>query len=202
MAERTYHALEFVPRQSDPSRRWALSVKQPLAAMVATGRSAIVAKSSAPPPELIGRRIALHAGAGNVPYREFTGEAEDWLRAVWKADLADLRTWLPRGGIIATVELAAAFRIGRVMGGKAWASPGSQYAAHYAGIWADFDGTYLLEQGDCTPGRWAWCLTDPKLCPDIVPLKGLGGIFDLDGALALERERSAETGTDRGGQAA
>ena len=191
MAERTYHALEFVPRRSDPSRRWALSVKQPLAGMIATGRTAIVAKSAAPPAELIGRRIALHAGAGHDPYKAFSAHAADWARAVWGADLPALRHLLPRGGVIATVELSAAFRIGRIMGNRAWAQPSSQYAANRQGLWADFDGAYAFEQGDCAAGRWAWCLSLPVLCTDLVPLRGYGGIFDLEGAFAQERARAA-----------
>jgi hypothetical protein len=192
MAEgRNYHALEFVPGKSDPTKRWALSVKQPLAGMIATGRTAIVAKTLAPPVELIGKRIALHAGAGNTPYKDFTEDAADWARLIWGADLAELRQLLPRGGIIGTVELAAAFRIGRLDGRKAWAKPQSHYAAHRAGIWADFDGTYVFEQGDVGAERWAWCLTAAKLCDRLVPLRGYGGVFDLDGALAQERERSA-----------
>lgn len=190
-AERNYHSLEFVPRRSDPNRKWALSVKQPLAGMIAMGKTAIITKSTAPPAELIGKRIALHAGAGHQPYKEFTPDAEQWAHAIWGVGLPELRALLPRGGIIATVELSAAFRIGRVMQGKCYAYPGSQYAAHYAGIWADYDGTYIFEQGEVDPGRWAWCLTAPRLCENLVSLKGYGGIFDLDGARAVERERVA-----------
>jgi len=185
--ERNYHALEFVPRQSDPARKWALSVKQPLAGLIATGRTQIITKSAAPPPELVGRRIALHAGAGHVPYKAFSEHARAWAEAAFGADLPALRHLLPHGGVIATVELEAAFRIGRVIDGRAMANPLGKYAAHYAGRWHGHDGGRIFEQGE-TEARWAWALTAPELCRRTVPLRGYGGIFDLDRARELEAQ--------------
>lgn len=185
--DRNYHALEFVPRQSDPERKWALSVKQPLAALIARGLTRIVTKSQAPPPELIGKRIALHAGAGNVPYKAFSEHAAEWAKAAFGAELRDLRHLLPHGGVIATVELEAAFRIGRVIDGHAWANPLGKFSAHYAGRWKGHDGTRVFEQGDID-GRWAWALTAPELCKRTVPLRGYGGIFDLERAREIEAQ--------------
>lgn len=193
MAEgRNYHALEFVPGKSDPSKRWALSVKQPLAGMVAMESTAVITKSSPPPAELIGKRIALHAGLGDVPYKEFSEDAEAWARKRWGVGLPELRRLLPHGGVIATVKLEAAYKIGRAMFRKVYAKPPNKYGSLYMGRWHLYDGVYFFEQGKDFEGRWVWALTEPKLCPDLVPLRGYGGVFDLNGALALERDRSAE----------
>ncbi len=190
---RTYHPLEFEPGRSDPDRKWALSVKQPLAGMVAMGSTPLVTKSTPPPRQLVGRRIALHAGAGEVPYKEFSEDAEAWARKQWGASLQELRKLLPRGGVIATVQLEAAYRIGRALHRKVYAAPPNRYSANYHGSWHLYDDVYLFEQGTDFAGRWVWALTEPKLCADLVPLRGHGGIFDLEGARALERDRQGGT---------
>ncbi|RAN30653.1 hypothetical protein [Hyphomonas pacifica] len=205
MGERKYHALEFEPRareawKRDPERRWALSVKQPLAGMVIMGRTPLVSFSKAPPAEMIGKRIALHAGAGEIPYKQFQADAREWVEKTFGADLPALRHLLPYGGVLGTVVLEAAFRIGRVMGGQAWADPKSQYAAHYAGTWHQHDGKRIVEI-DTMAGRWAWALTEPRLCRDFVPLRGHGGIFDLQAARDLHRQKEINDG-QAGGQAA
>ena len=196
MPERHYHALEFVPRRSDPTRKWALSVKQPLAGLVATGRTSMITKSTLPPPELIGKRIALHAGAGDVPYKAFSEGAKEWCRKVWGCELADLRLALPHGAVIATVQLSAAFLIGRVIDGRAYRAPTSAARATFSGTWTEHDMRPIFEMGEKLEGRFAWALTHPQLCARPVPLKGMGGIFDLE--KAREQQRSeAGSGASR-----
>ena len=189
---RTYHALEFEPGRSDPDKKWALSVKQPLAGLVAMGTTPLITKSLPPPAELVGKRIALHAGAGHVPYKEFSEDAAEWAHKKWGASLSELRQMLPHGGVIATVKLEAAYKIGRAMHRKIYAAPPNRYGSSYKGPWHPYDGAYFFEQGTGFAGRWAWALTEPKLCPDFVPLRGHGGIFDLVGAMDLEAQRVAD----------
>ena len=186
MPERYYHALEFVPRKSDPNRRWALSVKQPLAALVARGITPLVIKSKLPPPELMGKRIALHAGAGDVPYKDFSEHAASWTKVIWGVELSDLRLALPKSAVIATVKLEAAFRVKRVAEARAYAHRGNAYSAPFAGLWERHDTRPVFEMGPIE-GRYAWALTEPKLCARPVPLKGMGGLFDLEAALSQQR---------------
>ncbi len=195
MPERTYHALEFEPGKSDPNRRWAVSIKEPMAALIAMGKTALVCKSARPPSDLMGKRIALHAGAGHVPYGQFTDHAAAWAFAAFGAELKALRHLLPHGGIIATVKLEAAFRVGRVIDGHVWANPKGHYSVSYMGTWHRHDGARIFEVGETT-GRWVWALTEPKLCANLVPLRGYGGVFDLEGAQQLEARNAA----GRGGQ--
>ncbi len=184
-----YHRHEFQPGRSDPSRRWAVSVKQPLAAMLATGRVRLLPKSEAPPEDLIGKRLVIHAGAGDVPYAHIREGAERKLRDAFGTSPKLLRPWLPRGMAIAEANLVGAFRIGRVIDGRAAYSPHAKHAAYYLGAWREFDGDPVLDVGEIE-ARWAWCLSEPAIVNERgVPLKGVGGVFDLEG---VWREQVAE----------
>lgn len=184
-----YHRHEFRPRQSDPGRRWAVSVKQPLAAMLATGRVKLAPKSEPPPHELIGRRLTLHAGAGDVRYADIAGSAERWLQAAFGATPKALRKLLPKGMAIATAELAGAFRIGRVIEGCAHYARDSRQRAHYLGDWLAYEAERVLEVGPLE-GAWAWCFREPEIVNQQgAPLNGVGGVFDLEG---VWREQQAD----------
>lgn len=198
MSHRDYHALEFVPRQSDPDKKWVLSIKQPLAGLVAMGKAGLVLKTTPPPSELVGKVLAIHAGAGAIPYKHFTPHAKAWAERAFHAPLKDLRKALPHGGIIATARLAGAFKIGRVIDDKAYPHPGGRFSAHYAGRWRDFEfhPVFVARDPDKVIGAWAWCFEDPKLCEHTIAMRGLSGVFDLNAAYKLHLDRTRAVAID------
>jgi hypothetical protein len=197
-----FEDIRYQPGRSDPTRDWALSVKQPLASMLIGGAAFCVVKKERPPVEMIGRGIVLHAGKGDFPMRGFGDLARQKTEAHFGCKLADLRerhggAGLPHGAIIGEVRLIGAMCIGQTVNGWTHGSlsprhRGGPYSGgQNLGRWAEFDPSPGVI-GTLTAGRWLWGFE--RVCAYAEPetFKGFGGLFDLRKGRAIRVSQTAK----------
>lgn len=187
----------------DPERFWAITRAQPVASLVVAGVLWGFTRSVPPPPQLIGKRLIITAGAAHHPFKE-AGESGrqavlDYCGVtVSPAEIPEGRERMFRAAVhglqasvsVGAVRLAGAFQIAHVIGGEVFADirPGTAYsAARQMGIWKEFDGRALPQVEALERGRWLWCFDAAHefACDKRVPVKGFGGIWDYEKGLAL-----------------
>ena len=129
----------------------AVTLQQPWASLVAGGYKKIETRTWKPPTELVGRRIAVHAGKrlpGRLPQRLEKAAAgrlgKDW------------RLSLPLGAVVATAELTKV---------EPASKPGLSKEE--------------LLFGDYSAGRWMWRLGDVKVVEPPLPARGYQGFWHL-----------------------
>lgn len=177
----------------------AISLWQPWASLIACGAKPFETRSWAPPRELIGQTIAIHAAkkvdkdaaqmAEELMYgqwRDYGGfELSDRLEASWGGDQAsdDLmakfaNTIMPVGCVVCTATLDAAFQLGdRAVG---TAVPAAVVTQRMTSRQMPPCFTVRIDDfGDYSPGRWAWLLRDVKPLIPPPPVKGAQGFFNL-----------------------
>jgi hypothetical protein len=179
----------------------AISLWQPWASLIACGAKPFETRHWAPPRELIGQTIAIHA-AKKID-REIISFAEELVFGQHEAggfDLGDKleathdqtpdelygifgQATLPIGCIVCTATLAGAYQCGgltkdaagrecRVVASVRDGSRHQQVAWLTAGIPVD-------DFGDYYEGRWAWWLTNVKPLNPPIAATGRQGFFDL-----------------------
>lgn len=174
----------------------AISLWQPWASLIACGAKRYETRSWAPPRELIGQSIAIHAakkidrGAAEFAQDLIYGQHEpggfelaEKLAASFEKCPADLfgffgEAVLPIGCVVAVVRLETAFMLGE---------PDEAAAVPAARIERRVTVNPMREHcvvpydpwGDYSPGRWAWLLTVVKPLNPPVAMKGRQGFFDL-----------------------
>ena len=145
----------------------AITLHQPWASLIADRRKTIETRSWVPPKRMIGRRIAIHAGL--------------------KVDNEAAKKWgyrkLPVGAVIATAQLAAAYRVVRVVDISAGGSAGGGLAVCVS-AYAKSEPMFLDidEYGDFGVGRVLWKLDDVE-CTMPVAAIGKLGLWDLESGL-------------------
>ena len=148
----------------------ALTLHQPWASLIEDGCKRYETRSWAPPADLIGQRIAIHAGAKRSS--EQANLARDW-------GMDDL----PLGAVVCTARLVAAHLVWvehRDPDGSLWAT------AAKGSIESDADPDYDLlahtfpidEYGDYSPGRWAWRFDQVIQHDPPVPARGYQGLWE------------------------
>jgi hypothetical protein len=175
----------------------AISLWQPWASLIACGAKPFETRHWAPPRELIGQPIAIHAAKkidkGAAQFAEelmygqghSTGafELADKLEASFSNTPDRLlgrfgQAVMPIGCIVAIVRLDAAFQLGEKAEGTAVpaASVGRRLVSRqmpecFTVRYDDF--------GDYAAGRWAWLLSDVKALKPPIEMKGHQGFFEL-----------------------
>lgn len=173
-----------------------ISLWQPWASLIACGAKPFETRHWAPPRELIGQTIAIHAAKKvDKDARQF---AEDLMYGQHNPggfDLADklaasmegipdelLATFgmavMPVGCIVCTARLDAAFQLGeRALGAAVPAASvvrrlvSRQMPECFTVRYDDF--------GDYAPGRWAWLLRDIKVLTPTEGVIGRQGFFEV-----------------------
>jgi hypothetical protein len=86
---------------------------------------------------------------------------------------------LPRGGLVGTVEVLDVF-------------------AFTAETWRDLRDQHCVPEDD-PDGRVGWWLANPRRLSDLIPLRGLPGLFPLEPTITalIERSLATEKGQDR-----
>ena len=137
----------------------ALTLWQPWASLIADGHKPFETRHWPPPPSLIGRQMAIHAGK-----RVERDAAEDFGYAV---DLL-----LPAGEIVCYATLAAAAQVRRV------AEDGTLTVYRVRGDWPR---TVVKEDrfGDYSPGRWLWYFTNINKLRFPLQVRGHQGIWEF-----------------------
>lgn len=136
----------------------ALTLNDPHAMLVAVGAKGIETRGWRYPSYAHGQRIAIHSAKAIRPE-----DVEAFHRPViYRALLAagfDHFDALPRGCVVATVELSACVKAEEVVVERAQDDE--------------------LEFGDYRPGRWGWLLKDPRRLATPVPCRGFQKLWRL-----------------------
>jgi hypothetical protein len=131
----------------------AISLHQPWASLIAAGVKVHETRSWAPPPEYVGRRIAIHAAARPVNLHELSGAlaglCESTFGSGWEHRL-------PRGALVCTAILEA-------YGMTQLLLPS-----------INFNEGAILDTicGDWSAGRWAWELSEVEKLTPPIPERG------------------------------
>jgi len=175
----------------------AISLWQPWASLIACGDKPYETRHWAPPRELIGQTIAIHAAkkidkdaaamATDLMYGQFDnhGGLAERLKASWGGDgIADEllgkfgMALMPVGCVVCTARLDAAFQLGER---AEWTAAPAASTTHRitSRPMPDCFTVRYDDFGDYAPGRWAWLLKDVR--PLIPPPAAVGrqAFFDL-----------------------
>lgn len=172
----------------------AISLWQPWASLIACGAKPYETRSWAPPRELIGQSIAIHAAkkidkeaalfAEDLKYGQHLPggfELADKLEASMSRCPDALygsfgQAVFPIGCVVCIAHLAAAFELGsHPEGDRARVVRKLSRVA----LPDDFNTIAKDDFGDYAPGRWAWLLTNIQLVNPPAPVKGAQGFFEL-----------------------
>lgn len=173
----------------------AISLWQPWASLIACGAKPFETRHWAPPRELIGQTIAIHAAkkidrdavalAQEIYMdRRYEGVVDrDKLFAMLKATppaQAALfgKVFMPVGCVVCTVRLDAAFMLGEPAAGTA-VPAASVMRRLISRPMPDCFTVRYDDFGDYAPGRWAWLLRDPHPLNPPAPIIGRQGFFEL-----------------------
>jgi hypothetical protein len=186
----------------------AISLWQPWASLIACGAKPFETRSWAPPRELIGQPIAIHAAkkidkdaaafAEELVYGQHGHDLGDRLEESWGGDECcdDLmgkfgHALMPIGCVVAIVRLDAAFQLGGAADDTA--HPAARVTRRLLSRQMPECFTVRYDEfGDYAPGRWAWLLRDVRPITPPTPVKGAQGFFDLpQGWLASDGRRHA-----------
>lgn len=185
----------------------AISLWQPWASLIACGAKIYETRDWAPPRNLIGQPIAIHAAkkvdkgaaefAEEIVYGQFaTSEAyranialvdgfplSDKLAATTRAPDSMCAVFghavLPVGCVVCIARLRCAYQVGEA----ATTHEGIAAATVVRRLISDprYERTTVAldDFGDYSPGRWAWLLTDVKPLVPPIAMKGAQGFFEL-----------------------
>ena len=175
----------------------AISLWQPWASLIACGDKPFETRHWAPPRELIGQTIAIHAAkkvdkdaaamATDIMYGQFDnhGGLAERLEASWGGDeCADElmgkfgNTIMPVGCVVCTARLDAAFQLGERAEGTAFPAAQTLHRITSRQMPVCFTVRYD-DFGDYAPGRWAWLLRDVRPLIPPPPVTGAQGFFNL-----------------------
>lgn len=174
----------------------AISLWQPWASLIACGAKPFETRSWAPPRELIGQTIAIHAAKKiDKGAAQFAEELMYGQHAEGGFDLADKlaasmkgtpdalmglfgQALMPVGCVVCTVKLVAALQLGELAEGTA--RPASRVVRRISSrTMADCFTVRNDDFGDYAPGRWAWLLQDVRPLAPPAGAVGRQGFFEL-----------------------
>lgn len=174
----------------------AISLWQPWASLIACGAKPYETRHWAPPRELIGQVIAIHAAkkidraaaefATDLMYGQHKDggfELADKLAATMKGVPDEMmgrfgRAIMPVGCIVCIARLDGAFQLGERA--EDTAVPAARVVRRITSRQMPECFTVRYDDfGDYAPGRWAWLLRDVKPLIPPPPAKGAQGFFNL-----------------------
>lgn len=132
----------------------AITLHQPWASLIAVGAKKIETRSWAPPADLVGLRVGIHAGKKLVTF----GPNSDFDRMVAKYLGPNWEKNIPRGAVVATAIL------------RRW----QQMTRENTHVWPEGDENLF---GEYAVGRWMWHLADVHKLEIPVPARGYQGLW-------------------------
>lgn len=148
----------------------ALSLWQPYASLIAIGAKPFETRSWAPPPHMIGQRIAIHASQKLIRETLIGVDlvtSDRMGRALFGDRLATFDS-LPFGAVVCTAVLAGAYACGAMRLADGGRTP--LLTSVNRSPLRDYLTPDLF--GDYSPGRWAWWLRDVEPVDPPVKVKG------------------------------
>ncbi len=150
----------------------AITVYQPWASLIAVGAKKYETRSWS---TNYRGPIAIHAGKKPFTNNEYTdGELYPFAYALNLPDIYSFDT-LTLGAVIATAELVDCHKIIARYGDNHPCIHYQPFNAYMQEI--PIIGNELL-LGDWTPGRYAWELTNVKMLPEPIPVRGQQGLWE------------------------
>ncbi|MCY3895655.1 MAG: ASCH domain-containing protein [Chloroflexi bacterium] len=167
----------------------AMTLWELYASAIARGFKTTETRSWAPPSELVGQRIAIHAAKRRVDTREIPLEMArqlevdwpDWMEHVWQEKL-------PYGCVVATAKLADVRQVTHLGrdGVVRYVSPPFKHDPEQGVVWEDTGTMQADPYGDYSLDRILWVLEDVQALAQPVPVRGRQGLWTLpDEALIL-----------------
>lgn len=149
----------------------AITLWQPWASLIAAGVKSVETRSWAPPENVIGRRIAIHAAARRVENHlnlETIDALEDEFGGHWFQDI-------PRAAVVCTALLTGAYQ---VLTGRQDDIGCVDLGARVPGSYPDLCGIQTDAFGDYRQARWLWRLENIEPVNPPIPAKGKQGFWD------------------------
>ena len=147
----------------------AITLHQPWASLIAVGAKTIETRSWAPPKNLIGERIAIHAGKRLV--------SESFAPEVWQPiwDSRGKEIEVPLGAVVCTAVLECAMQVQSIRCGVAFCDALPSYTPRKleSEMCIDID-----PYGDFDVGRWLWILEDVQPLVEAIFARGYQGFWD------------------------
>jgi hypothetical protein len=182
----------------------AISLWQPWASLIACGAKPYETRHWAPPKELIGQPVAIHAAkkidkeaalfAQDLMYGQHQPggfELADKLDATMKGVPDEMmgifgQTCMPVGCVVCIARLDAAFQLGEPA--EDTAAPGARVVRRLTSRQMPECFTVRYDNfGDYAPGRWAWLFRDVRPLIPPPPAVGHQGFFELPQGWMTER---------------
>ena len=164
-------------------RMKAISLWQPYASLIAAGVKTIETRGWAPPKDLTGQRIAIHA-AKAIETSDVRGRERHRLIAA-ALDDPEWDGSIPRGAVVCTAVLDHTAQV---------TGPEHNGQVTVAG---NGHPVPVDEWGDFSPGRWLWFLRDVEPVDPPVPARGRQGFWNWErrsGTPDAGSDESDETG--------
>jgi hypothetical protein len=174
----------------------AISLWQPWASLIACGAKPFETRHWAPPRELIGQRISIHAAkkvdrdakefAQDLAYgqhdpggHDLAAKLETLMEGIPDELIGSFGMALyPVGCIVCTAVIDAAFHLGDKATGTAWPAA-TVVRRMISRPMAECFTVRYDDFGDYAPGRWAWLLRDVKVIKPTEGTIGRQGFFDV-----------------------
>ena len=145
----------------------AITLHQPWASLIAEGPKTVETKNNIADPDIIGQRLAIHAGARRV---RITERSDPLLyRDIRRIHGTDWQESLPAKAVVATAMLAGCFTI------TGWRTDGKP---ELAGIGQGAEDVALDNMGDFRRGKWLWVLRDIRRLDPPFPINGQRGVWN------------------------
>ena len=162
----------------------AITLHQPWASLIACGLKTIETRDWPPPREIVGDRIAIHAGKRDPDSWEWN----DDIRLAcehWDFDI-------PLGVVVATARLAEVRKVTQNPRLRGWEPDYDYVLATNRLSTPDHREVRVDPFGDFSEGRWLWFLEDIRPLDPPVPARGRQRLWEWDvpwpGALTEEVE--------------
>lgn len=149
----------------------AISLWQPYASLIAIGAKPYETRHWSPPPNLIGKRIAIHAAARKPTQAELDDMQFDVEEAF---GFCHWHLRIPYGAVVCTATLDAAFQLGERAENTNW-SAARVVKRMTTRVMPECFTVRYDNFGDYSPGRWAWLLKNIEPLKEPVPAKGKQG---------------------------
>ncbi len=181
-----------------PGKKWCVTRKAPIVQLLAAGKTWGFTMSMPPPEVMIGHKLGLHAGVGNVPLKDIADPARAAIAMLTGLEFDDwregLRKWEENqaGAFVGSATLVAAFRVGGLSQDCVRPYKLDSLGHTYMGRWRDFSGRMIRPVGKWDSGRWCWAFESQAQAPangeNAVRCKGNAWVWDAAKGVRIDHQ--------------